>query len=324
MDGNETLDEPLDGDLEAGESTVVVGEGDHSVTIEDPVGANDRELDRAGDPDETTSTGEEDLEFKLTGRPKGADDELAFDPDAGGDDSEYSKNVRKRIQREERLKLEARSEAARLAAENAELRQRVAQADRAAKAAELDGKIVAAREKAKLAKADLDVDAEYDALQEMARLEGQKAAILGGAGGEGAKPADAGATSRRPPMKPMAQAWIDRNPWFRQNRTLTEAALRINRDLVQAGYDDSDQEFYRELNRRLKEETSPGQSRRSGRDRPRAPVEQSRGSAAPAAGSKNVVQLDRTDIANMRKFGLDPNNKAHLKEYAQQLRTERG
>lgn len=329
--------EEIDGDL-LESNTITVGEADHSVTLDDPIAdpTDPPEGGKKGGEDDITvqSEPEDELEFRLPEKPGVADDGdgLAFDPEST-DDSEYSKNVRKRIAREERLKQEAREEAARLAAENAELRKRVADNERKAKASELDGKIAAAEEKLKLAKAEVDVDAELAAVRELARLEGQKAAILT-APVEEPKPR-AGQGSE---MNPVARAWVERNPWFRVNRTLTEAALRINRELESAGYDNGDPRFYAELNRRLKDEMFGGRRDR-GRDRgvdrggdrgldrdrrSRPPVEGGRSSASTAGTGRNVVQLDRTDLAVMRNFGLDPTNKEHLKQFALEKRKEKG
>ena len=40
------------------------------------------------------------------------------------------------------------------------------------------------------------------------------------------------------------------------------------------------------------------------------------GGGAQSAPGKRTVTLNKADLDNMRRFGLDPTNKAHLREYA--------
>jgi hypothetical protein len=43
--------------------------------------------------------------------------------------------------------------------------------------------------------------------------------------------------------------------------------------------------------------------------------------AAPASNtSSRTIKLGKSDIANMRRYGLDPTNKEHLREYARSKR----
>lgn len=42
--------------------------------------------------------------------------------------------------------------------------------------------------------------------------------------------------------------------------------------------------------------------------------------AAKPAARNGKITLTKNDLANMRKFGLDPTNKEHLREFAVQTR----
>lgn len=53
---------------------------------------------------------------------------------------------------------------------------------------------------------------------------------------------------------PKARDWAAKNPWFGQDDTATAVALSIDQQLKQNGYDPSSDDYYREVDRRLKEE----------------------------------------------------------------------
>lgn len=53
---------------------------------------------------------------------------------------------------------------------------------------------------------------------------------------------------------PKARDWAARNPWFGQDQTATAVALAIDSELKQNGYDPSSEDYYREVDRRLKSE----------------------------------------------------------------------
>lgn len=53
---------------------------------------------------------------------------------------------------------------------------------------------------------------------------------------------------------PKARDWAARNPWFGQDQTATAVALAIDTELKQSGYDPSSDDYYREVDRRLKSE----------------------------------------------------------------------
>ncbi len=59
-----------------------------------------------------------------------------------------------------------------------------------------------------------------------------------------------------PPPKPdkKAQDWANRNQWFGKDRAMTFTAYEIHNDLMAEGYDGTDEEYYNELDARLRKE----------------------------------------------------------------------
>ena len=53
---------------------------------------------------------------------------------------------------------------------------------------------------------------------------------------------------------PKAQAWANRNDWFGQDRIMTNVALSIHENLANEGFDLNSDEYYNELDDRLKQE----------------------------------------------------------------------
>lgn len=118
------------------------------------------------------------------------------------------------------------------------------------------------------------------------------------------------------PPPPLAVKWLDANkPWFNSPKFQGHRAFVLAEDskLVREGYDKNSPEYYAELDRRV-DEAFP-----TLRKKPKAPTKSPVAGvgAAPAKHlSKNTVRLTRVDLGNMRRFGLDPTNKEHLREYA--------
>lgn len=59
---------------------------------------------------------------------------------------------------------------------------------------------------------------------------------------------------RQPTPDPKALNWGDKNPWFGKDRAMTNEAMSIHDDLMQEGYQASDDDYYRELDKRIRQE----------------------------------------------------------------------
>ena len=128
-----------------------------------------------------------------------------------------------------------------------------------------------------------------------------------------------------------ADWWED--PEFRAEKNET---IAIDGDLIREGFDPNSAEHYDEMVYRLSQkfpslEVVNPFSTRSRRDadddedeltRPaRTPVRSlsasaNRGAAPEGARANGNVRLNRADIANMERFGMDPENPKHVVEYA--------
>jgi len=53
---------------------------------------------------------------------------------------------------------------------------------------------------------------------------------------------------------PKAQKWLAKNTWFAESTAMRETALDIHRDLLQEGFDVSSDEYYSEIDKRIREE----------------------------------------------------------------------
>jgi len=50
-----------------------------------------------------------------------------------------------------------------------------------------------------------------------------------------------------------AQEWAEDNEWFGSDRVLTSAAMGIHEDLLQEGIETESDEYYNQINKRMKE-----------------------------------------------------------------------
>ena len=115
------------------------------------------------------------------------------------------------------------------------------------------------------------------------------------------------------PADPKAEEWANRNEWFGSDNTMTYAAFGIHRQLVeQEGFDPSSDEYYNELDKRMKTEfphkfdTNQSQSNR--------PV-QTVASASRTANKSGLkkVSLTPSQVAIAKKLGVS------LEDYARQV-----
>jgi hypothetical protein len=119
---------------------------------------------------------------------------------------------------------------------------------------------------------------------------------------------------QRPTPSPRAEEWAEQNSWFGQDRVMTYAAWGIHQTLVeQEGVDPNTDEYYTELNKRVRE-TFPDKFRDQTRQQRSAPA------VAPAARSSGInsarrtVRLSPSQVAIAKKLGVP------LEEYAKYVK----
>jgi len=59
---------------------------------------------------------------------------------------------------------------------------------------------------------------------------------------------------QQPAADPRLQKWLAKNTWFNQDRVMTSAAKTIHEDVVMEGFDPNSDEYYSEIDRRLRKE----------------------------------------------------------------------
>lgn len=271
------------------------------------------------------------------------DSALGADEAPADDLKDLKPNMRKRVERERRIRREVETERdqERVARGDAEIRLRSSQKlniDLAvsnlnfqitAKQAEL----VKAKEAGKTEdEVKLQTDLgdlqgkKRDAENAKARLEHEEEqAKQRGGGGDGKKA-----------KNPLTERWTARNKWFDDDRFKIAAgtARLIDRDMVAEGYRPDSEAYYVELDKRIHKEMPHLRSkiRQSGYG-PRVengggqqrPQQRPQGGALPVrtqtqrpAQSKSRVVLTRADQENMSRFGMDPTRREDQIAYARQ------
>jgi len=123
------------------------------------------------------------------------------------------------------------------------------------------------------------------------------------------------AAPQKPMPSPKAEEWATRNPWFGQDRMLTYGAWGIHQTLVeQEGVDPNSDEYYTELDRRLRDEFPrrfPDQSRQQRSAPAVAPASRSSGLNTSA---RRTVRLSPSQVAIAKKLGVP------LEEYAKYVK----
>ena len=117
----------------------------------------------------------------------------------------------------------------------------------------------------------------------------------------------------RPVVDEKAANWVDKNSWYGRDTVLTSAAWGIHRQLIEVeGFDGSSDEYYDELDRRLKS-SFPS---RFNKDRTTRTVQ----TVAPATRSsgvnnaRRIVKLTASQVAIAKKLGVP------IEEYAKYVK----
>jgi len=112
---------------------------------------------------------------------------------------------------------------------------------------------------------------------------------------------------QQPAYDPKAVEWAEQNTWFGQDQVATAAALAIDANLKNEGYDPSSDDFYKEVDRRLRQEL-PNKFEAAPASSPKEQVVggQSRKSPDSAGGKKGnrKVKLTRDDIELAKKWNI--------------------
>ena len=255
---------------------------------------------------------------------------------------DYSENVKKRIDKlTARLRETQRREQAALEyARNVQARaqqleqqylstdeQRVAEA-----AGRIETQTVALKQIIRRAREEGDVDTETEAMQRLAMLTNEQSSIQAQtaqrqAYREQLAAQQAAAPAQQPVQQPVQQRqvdprveeWAERNPWYGRDTVMTHTAWGIHKQLIQdEGFDPSSNEYYHELDRRIREafprkfqSESDQQTNRTQRNvQTVAPASRSSG----ISNARRTVKLTPSQVAIAKKLGVP------LEEYAKYVK----
>jgi hypothetical protein len=123
------------------------------------------------------------------------------------------------------------------------------------------------------------------------------------------------------PTDPKAEAWAARNTWFGNDSAMTYTAFDMHKRLVEEeGYDPKSDEYYVEIDKRIRLEFPHKFDKIEGNSTERAKPAQAVASAKRSAptGRRKTVKLSPSQVAIAKRLGVP------LEEYAKQLNITEG
>ena len=243
---------------------------------------------------------------------------------------EYSEDVKKRIgkltyklRESERREKEAINFAQQIKGEKDQLQKKVISLDKGYLTEydqRVDSQTGAATNQLKLAVEAGDVDAQVKAQQEIARLAIEKERVRATLEEQKQKVAEPQAQKPVSPQQsvkpdPKAEAWAGKNPWFGTDETMTYGSFAIHKRMVeQDGFDPSSDDYYTEIDKRIRKEF-PHKFNEGGEVNGGTKPVQTVASAVrkPMTGRK-TVRLTPSQVAISKKLGVP------LEEYAKYVK----
>jgi len=114
-----------------------------------------------------------------------------------------------------------------------------------------------------------------------------------------------------PPPDPKAESWADKNKWFGEDEPMTLTSFSIHRKLVEEGYDPSSDDYYNQIDIRMRE-TFPHKFDEKRTSPPQMVASANRG--GPVGARKGTVRLTPSQVAIAKKLGVP------LSEYAKYVK----
>ena len=301
--------------------------------------------DQAADDD---AGDDDDYQFEgLRSAPKDdSDDDSADSQDddekvasTSSEDDDYSKKVKARIERERRAKKKAQDEASYWKEQASNLAKDSSSRDKDLLKRDIEQTDSAIERTL----ADLDSAIEAGSTKEQVRLTNELTDLKAKKFGAEAslndlpesgnlQPFDGKVSPTTAKTESEADKWMDsRSDWYRAAgfERQTRAANRLDKEVYNAGFDPETQEYFDELDKRLKAQFpdlyDEADTSADDDEKPKRPT---RSPVTPVGGndtrrqrnSGSKVELGESDFANMRRFGLDTNDPNVLKEYARNKR----
>ena len=118
-----------------------------------------------------------------------------------------------------------------------------------------------------------------------------------------------------PAPDPKAEDWASRNSWFGQDRAMTYTAFEIHKDLVNEGFDPKSDDYYAEVDKRIKVDF-PHKFGNTSEKQSTKPVRTVASAQRSVKPGRKTVRLTSSQVAIAKKLGVP------LEEYAKQLNTK--
>ena len=185
--------------------------------------------------------------------------------------------------------------------------------------------IEAAQAKLMSAREANDVKAESEALAQISEFGYKKAKLEEAKTAQEAfekqqkekKPLEPAAPMSQAPVKPdpKAEAWSEKNTWFGQDNAMTYTAFDLHKKLTeQEGYDPSSDEYYAEIDKRIRLEFPHKFANNSDpAEKTTKPVQTVASAKRSTRSGRQTVRLTPSQVAIAKKLGVP------LEEYAKQL-----
>ena len=246
--------------------------------------------------------------------------------------SEYSKNVQDRIRKitqkyrkEESERKAAIEYAEAVQKQNKELKERLDSLDQSYVGefgTRIDSQIQAAKAAYQKAYDEGNADEMFEAQKNLSKLaldqaqleQSKKQMEKRAKQAEEAPQQPAQAPQPQAEPAPKAEAWAEKNDWFGTDQPMTYAAFGVHRQLIEdEGFDPRSDEYYKELDRRIRTEFPHKFSDTQKSSSPRVASADSSASRAPSKG-KRKVKLTPSQIAIAKRLNVP------LEEYAKYVK----
>jgi hypothetical protein len=295
-------------------------------------------LDDKGEPEKVEAPAEDKIEVEQVPEDKSFENERETKLEKKDEVQEYSEGVQKRIAKltrkmreAERQKEEAIAFAESTNKQKSELEGRLSRLDKSY-TSEFETRVktnmTAARQALKTAIESQDVEGQIAAQEQIANLTMDGARLSAMKAAEQAKPepkeVNVTPQQTRQPVQsdPMAEAWASENAWFGNDSAMTYTAFDLHKTLVeQEGYDPKSDEYYAEVDKRIRLEFPHKFDKIEDTTTERAKPAQNVASARRSAstGRKNrTVRLTPSQVAIAKRLGVP------LEEYAKQVNITEG
>ena len=117
----------------------------------------------------------------------------------------------------------------------------------------------------------------------------------------------------QPTTDPKAEEWVASNDWFGKDNVMTAAALAIDAELKEEGFSPNDNEFYQEIDNRIKNtfpqkfgevEERVQENEAKDASNTSTPAQVVSGSSRSSPSSKNKVKLTQEDMRLAQKWNI--------------------